>query len=112
VDHQSRGRDGPPSHEGDVPAVHQRRTLEPAPHGAPPWRADQHPADVEPRLAAVRGGVDARGPGMSRFLISCGGTGGHVSPGISLAEGLTARGHEATLLISMKKVDARLVEKY
>jgi len=49
---------------------------------------------------------------MSRFLISCGGTGGHVSPGISLAEGLVARGHEATLLISMKKVDARLVEKY
>lgn len=49
---------------------------------------------------------------MSRFLISCGGTGGHVSPGISLAEGLTARGHEAVLLISMKKVDSRLVEKY
>jgi UDP-N-acetylglucosamine--N-acetylmuramyl-(pentapeptide) pyrophosphoryl-undecaprenol N-acetylglucosamine transferase len=49
---------------------------------------------------------------MSRFLISCGGTGGHVSPGISLAEGLVSRGHEVTLLISMKKVDARLVEKY
>jgi UDP-N-acetylglucosamine--N-acetylmuramyl-(pentapeptide) pyrophosphoryl-undecaprenol N-acetylglucosamine transferase len=49
---------------------------------------------------------------MSRFLISCGGTGGHVSPGISLAEGLVARGHEVTLLISTKKVDARLVEKY
>jgi UDP-N-acetylglucosamine--N-acetylmuramyl-(pentapeptide) pyrophosphoryl-undecaprenol N-acetylglucosamine transferase len=49
---------------------------------------------------------------MSRFLISCGGTGGHVSPGISLAEGLVARGHEVVLLISMKKVDARLVEKY
>ncbi len=49
---------------------------------------------------------------MSRFLISCGGTGGHVSPGISLAEGLTARGHEVTLLISMKRVDSRLVEKY
>lgn len=49
---------------------------------------------------------------MSRFLISCGGTGGHVSPGISLAEGLSARGHEVVLLISMKKVDARLVEKY
>ena len=49
---------------------------------------------------------------MSRFLISCGGTGGHLSPGISLAQGLVARGHEATLLISMKKVDARLAEKY
>jgi UDP-N-acetylglucosamine--N-acetylmuramyl-(pentapeptide) pyrophosphoryl-undecaprenol N-acetylglucosamine transferase len=49
---------------------------------------------------------------MSRFLISCGGTGGHLSPGISLAEGLAARGHESRLLISMKKVDARLVEKY
>jgi UDP-N-acetylglucosamine--N-acetylmuramyl-(pentapeptide) pyrophosphoryl-undecaprenol N-acetylglucosamine transferase len=49
---------------------------------------------------------------MSKFLISCGGTGGHLSPGISLAEGLTARGHEVALLISRKKVDARLIEKY
>lgn len=49
---------------------------------------------------------------MSRFLISCGGTGGHLSPGISLAEGLTARGHEAVLLVSRKKVDSRLLEKY
>lgn len=49
---------------------------------------------------------------MSRFIISCGGTGGHLSPGISLAEGLRERGHEAVLLISQKKVDARLSEKY
>src|SRR6185436_652875 len=49
---------------------------------------------------------------MSRFIISCGGTGGHLSPGISLAEGLQARGHETVLLISQKKVDARLSEKY
>ena len=49
---------------------------------------------------------------MSHFLISCGGTGGHLSPGIALAEGLTARGHTATLLISQKKVDARLIENY
>ena len=49
---------------------------------------------------------------MSRFLISCGGTGGHLSPGIALAEGLAARGHESRLLISQKKVDARLIEKY
>lgn len=49
---------------------------------------------------------------MSRFVISCGGTGGHLSPGISLAEGLNARGHETVLLISQKRVDARLSEKY
>lgn len=49
---------------------------------------------------------------MSRFLISCGGTGGHLSPGIALAEGLRARGHEPRLLISRKQVDARLSAKY
>jgi UDP-N-acetylglucosamine--N-acetylmuramyl-(pentapeptide) pyrophosphoryl-undecaprenol N-acetylglucosamine transferase len=49
---------------------------------------------------------------MSRFLIACGGTGGHLAPGIALAEGLAARGHEAQLLISRKQVDARLAQKY
>jgi len=49
---------------------------------------------------------------VRRFLISCGGTGGHLSPGIALAEGLLGRGHSASLLISRKKVDARLIEKY
>ena len=49
---------------------------------------------------------------MSLFLLSCGGTGGHLSPGISLAEGLAERGHESILLISRKRVDSRLIEKY
>ncbi|OIR18566.1 UDP-N-acetylglucosamine transferase [mine drainage metagenome] len=49
---------------------------------------------------------------MKNFLLSCGGTGGHLSPGIALAEGLVARGHRVTMLISQKKVDARLIEKY
>lgn len=49
---------------------------------------------------------------MSKFVISCGGTGGHLSPGIALAEGLTSRGHQAVLLVSRKKVDVRLLEKY
>lgn len=49
---------------------------------------------------------------MSRFIIACGGTGGHLSPGIALAEALIGRGHAVTLFISHKKVDARLIEKY
>jgi UDP-N-acetylglucosamine--N-acetylmuramyl-(pentapeptide) pyrophosphoryl-undecaprenol N-acetylglucosamine transferase len=49
---------------------------------------------------------------MSTYLISCGGTGGHLSPGIALAEGLSERGHRALLLISEKQVDTRLVGKY
>ncbi|HWZ95523.1 MAG TPA: UDP-N-acetylglucosamine--N-acetylmuramyl-(pentapeptide) pyrophosphoryl-undecaprenol N-acetylglucosamine transferase [Opitutaceae bacterium] len=47
-----------------------------------------------------------------RIIITCGGTGGHLAPGIALAEGLTARGHQIILFISQKKVDARLIEKY
>jgi UDP-N-acetylglucosamine--N-acetylmuramyl-(pentapeptide) pyrophosphoryl-undecaprenol N-acetylglucosamine transferase len=49
---------------------------------------------------------------MSRFLIACGGTGGHLSPGIALAETLVALGHEPRLLISNKQIDAQLVAKY
>jgi UDP-N-acetylglucosamine--N-acetylmuramyl-(pentapeptide) pyrophosphoryl-undecaprenol N-acetylglucosamine transferase len=49
---------------------------------------------------------------MNRILISCGGTGGHLAPGIAVAEALISRGHTCWLLISHKKVDARLVQKY
>ncbi|HEY4300453.1 MAG TPA: UDP-N-acetylglucosamine--N-acetylmuramyl-(pentapeptide) pyrophosphoryl-undecaprenol N-acetylglucosamine transferase [Candidatus Didemnitutus sp.] len=49
---------------------------------------------------------------MSRFLIACGGTGGHLAPGIALADALAGRGHGATLFISTKKVDSRLCEQY
>lgn len=49
---------------------------------------------------------------MSRFLLGCGGTGGHLSPGIALAEVLVARGHQCALLVSTKQIDARLAKKY
>lgn len=49
---------------------------------------------------------------MKRALIACGGTGGHLSPGIALAEELVSRNWECTLLISNKQVDSRLVNKY
>lgn len=49
---------------------------------------------------------------MSTFIISCGGTGGHLSPGIALAEGLIERGHKCFLVISKKEVDSRLIQNY
>lgn len=47
-----------------------------------------------------------------KILIACGGTGGHLFPGIAVAEALRARGHEVILLISEKKVDAEASAKY
>lgn len=49
---------------------------------------------------------------MSKVMIACGGTGGHLSPGIAVAEVLQERKHECLLLISEKQVDSRLVGKY
>jgi UDP-N-acetylglucosamine--N-acetylmuramyl-(pentapeptide) pyrophosphoryl-undecaprenol N-acetylglucosamine transferase len=49
---------------------------------------------------------------VERYLISCGGTGGHLAPGIALAEAMRAEGDEPVLLISRKQVDARLSAKY
>lgn len=49
---------------------------------------------------------------MSQVLIICGGTGGHLTPGIAIAEELTGRGHRCSLIVSRKKVDARLIQKY
>ena len=46
------------------------------------------------------------------FLIACGGTGGHLSPGIAVAQELTARGHRCKLLISEKRVDQALCSAY
>jgi UDP-N-acetylglucosamine--N-acetylmuramyl-(pentapeptide) pyrophosphoryl-undecaprenol N-acetylglucosamine transferase len=47
-----------------------------------------------------------------KILIACGGTGGHLFPGIAVAEAMLARGHEVLLLISEKKVDSEASAKY
>src|ERR1700730_5135564 len=39
-------------------------------------------------------------------VIACGGTGGHLFPGIAVAEVLRERGHEVMLFVSEKEVDA------
>ena len=38
-------------------------------------------------------------------IVVCGGTGGHLFPGIALAEELRERGHAATLVVSEKRID-------
>lgn len=40
-----------------------------------------------------------------RVLIACGGSGGHLFPGMAVAEALLTRGHEVRLLVSEKAVD-------
>ncbi len=46
------------------------------------------------------------------IIIACGGTGGHLFPGIAVAQQLKAMGHNPVLLISRKDVDAEASKKY
>ncbi len=41
-----------------------------------------------------------------RIAIACGGTGGHLFPGLAVAEVLRERGHEVMVLVSEKQIDA------
>src|SRR5207245_255431 len=43
---------------------------------------------------------------LMNAVIACGGTGGHLFPGIAVAEVLRDRGHEVMLLVSEKEIDA------
>ena len=47
-----------------------------------------------------------------KILIACGGTGGHLFPGIAVAEAFLSQGHEPLLLISQKKIDSQASAKY
>jgi UDP-N-acetylglucosamine--N-acetylmuramyl-(pentapeptide) pyrophosphoryl-undecaprenol N-acetylglucosamine transferase len=44
---------------------------------------------------------------MGRLAIACGGTGGHLFPGLAVAEAVRRRGHEVRFFISAKPVDKR-----
>lgn len=47
-----------------------------------------------------------------RAVIACGGTGGHLFPGLAVAEALHARGHEVILFVSEKEIDATALKAH
>ncbi len=56
--------------------------------------------------------MDTRAPQSLKVMIACGGTGGHLFPGIAVAQQLRRMGHRPVLLISRKSVDAEASSKY
>lgn len=49
---------------------------------------------------------------MIRVVIACGGTGGHLFPGLAVAQVLKDRGHEVLLLVSEKAIDAQALKAH
>ncbi len=43
---------------------------------------------------------------MARFAVSCGGTGGHIFPGVATAQVLRRRGHEVALLMAGRSIES------
>ncbi len=68
----------------------------------PPPPTDDSPLKHEP---VPNPKSEIRNP-KSPVLIACGGTGGHLYPGIAVAEILQRQGRKVILLISEKKIDA------
>lgn len=52
------------------------------------------------------------GSSVNRVAIACGGTGGHLFPGLAVAEELSSRGTEVLLLVSTKDVDQRALRNH
>ena len=51
-------------------------------------------------------------PSPFRVVIACGGTGGHLFPGLAVAETLHARGHEVLLFVSEKEIDTTALKAH
>jgi UDP-N-acetylglucosamine--N-acetylmuramyl-(pentapeptide) pyrophosphoryl-undecaprenol N-acetylglucosamine transferase len=47
-----------------------------------------------------------------RVVVACGGTGGHLFPGLAVAQELRGRGHEPLLIVSEKAIDATALQAH
>ncbi|MCX7713518.1 MAG: undecaprenyldiphospho-muramoylpentapeptide beta-N-acetylglucosaminyltransferase [Chthoniobacterales bacterium] len=47
-----------------------------------------------------------------QVVIACGGTGGHLFPGLAVAQELRRRGHEVLLMVSEKEIDTMALRAY
>jgi UDP-N-acetylglucosamine--N-acetylmuramyl-(pentapeptide) pyrophosphoryl-undecaprenol N-acetylglucosamine transferase len=85
----------------------QERTPDPSPPASPTPAAPPSPLPPPSRTPAPLPSRPVATPTRkASVLIACGGTGGHLYPGIAVAEILQSQGHSVILLISEKKIDS------